>query len=164
MIFNFLLVILGALMLVGGLIGCVLPVIPGPLLAWAALIIIGLAGGFPFISTWVLVATAASAVLVTVLDGILPARAAGKAGAGKAGIVGSVVGMLAGAIFFPPFGVFAGAFAGALIAEVVFNPENTTPIRSAFAVFRGILLAMILKIAVVGWIGIVFIQTALQLV
>jgi hypothetical protein len=97
------------------------------------------------------------------MDNILPARAAGKAGAGRGGVIGSVVGMLAGTLLLPPFGVFLGAFLGALAGEVLFHRENRAPIKSAIAVFRGTLGAVILKLAVTGTIAFVFARGAIQL-
>ena len=163
MIVDAVLVGLGGALLLFGLIGCIIPVVPGPILAYLALISAGIAGGFGLFPAWVLIATAVAAVATTVLDNILPARASRRAGAGRPGTIGSIVGMLAGTVFFPPFGVFLGAFAGALVGEVMFNPDNTAPMKSALAVFRGTILAMILKIATVGWITVAFVRAAVQI-
>ena len=162
MIFDILLTLLGGVFLLAGLVGCIIPVVPGPVLAWLSLVALGFTGGFTVTPVWIVVATGIAAVVSTILDNILPARASHKAGAARPGVIGSVVGMIAGSVFFPPLGIFLGAFFGALLGEVLFHRENERPLSSALAVFRGTFLAIILKIAVVGWIGVVFIRDAIR--
>lgn len=153
----------GGVAILAGLIGCVVPVVPGPILAAAALFVISIPASFELYAPIVLVAWTGAAIVVQFLDNILPARAAGKAGAGRGGVWGSVIGMLAGTLLFPPFGVFIGAFAGALVGEMVFNPANRSPMQAALAVFRGTLMAIILKLAVTGAIAVVFVRGATRL-
>lgn len=153
----------GSILVLVALVGCVVPVVPGPLLAAAALFLVSLVGEWA-IYTWpVLALWTVMAVVAQLSDNILPARAAGKAGAGKAGIWGSVVGMLAGTFLFPPFGVFIGAFAGAFLGEITFHRENREPLKAALAVFRGSLGAIVVKLAVTGGIAVVFIRGAVRL-
>ena len=71
--------------------------------------------------------------------------------------------MLAGTILFPPFGVFIGAFVGAWVGEIFFHRENEEPLKAALAVFRGTLGAIVLKLAVTGAIGFVFVRGAVRL-
>lgn len=155
--------ILGAILIVVALIGCVVPVVPGPILAAAALYLVSLAGGWTVYAWPVLVGWTLAAVVVQILDNVLPARAAGRAGAGRGGVWGSVIGMLVGTVAFPPFGVFVGAFAGALLGEMIFHRDNREPWKAALAVFRGTLGAIVLKLAVSGAIAFVFVRGALRL-
>lgn len=140
----------GGVLILAGFVGCIVPVVPGPILAALALVLISLPGGFTLFSWPLLAGTVVAALVVQVLDNILPARAAGKAGAARGGVIGSVIGMIAGTIFFPPFGVFLGAFLGALAGEVLFHRENREPLKAALAVFRGTIGAIVLKLAVTG--------------
>lgn len=156
-------VVLGTVAVLAAFVGCVVPVIPGPLLAAAALLAISVPASFGLFPAWVLVAWVVVAVGVQVLDNVLPARAAGKAGAGRPGVWGSVIGMLVGTIILPPFGVFVGAFVGAYVGEVAFNPDNRDPLKAALAVFRGTLMAIILKLAVTGAIAVVFVRGSVRL-
>ncbi len=157
------LVVLGAAALLLALVGCVLPILPGPIIGWVSLLLIFFAGGAELISVPLLAGMAALALAATVTDQILPAAASKQAGAGRAGVIGSVVGMILGMIFFPPFGLIVGAFLGALLGEVVFHKENEHPFRSAFAVLRGTLLATVVKLAVTGVFAVVFVQRAISL-
>ncbi len=155
--------LLGGVLLVIAFAGCIVPVIPGPILAVGAMVLLSVPAGFTLFSWPVLAGAAAAAVFAQVMDNILPARAAGKAGAGRGGIIGSVLGMVVGSIFFPPFGVFVGAFLGAFLGELLFHRENRRPLVSALAVFRGTIGAIILKLAVTGGITVLYVQGALRL-
>jgi hypothetical protein len=146
-----------------GVVGCIVPVLPGPIIALAAPLAISLVGSWEIFRPLTLVILAVVAVATTVGDSILPARSASKAGAGRPGVVGSVVGMLVGSFLFPPFGTIIGAFAGALLGEVVFNRENRDPVRAALGVFRGTLLATLLKLASVGATAAVSVRGAITL-
>jgi uncharacterized protein len=156
-------VVLGTAAVLAGIVGCVVPVVPGPLLAVAALWGVSIAGGWMVYSPFTLGLWTVLAVGAQILDSVLPARAAGKAGADRAGVWGSVVGMLLGTVFFPPLGVFIGAFLGALVGELLFHTGNKKPLSSALAVFRGTLAGIVWKLAVTGGILVVFVRGALRL-
>ena len=157
------LVVVGAAAILLGLIGCVVPIVPGPLVGLAGLLLLLVAGGTEVLPLWLIAVAAVLAIGGTLSDQVLPAAASNRAGAGRPGVVGSVIGMLVGMIFFPPFGLIVGAFAGALLGEVLFHRDNTHPIRSAFAVLRGTLAATLVKLVVTGVIAIAFVERATQL-
>jgi len=124
MALSIIMTILGVAALAVGIIGCVIPAIPGPIIGFLSVIFISISGGWELFQWWLLVIVGALALLTTVIDNILPAWASKKSGAGKPGVWGSVVGMIAGSFFIPPFGTIIGAFAGALLGEMLFNREN----------------------------------------
>lgn len=150
--------VIGAAVLILGIIGCVVPVIPGPVLSFLALIIVSIPGGFALYHPGLLIGLGAAAILSQVLDNIFPVLSSKQAGAGKAGIWGSVIGMIAGTILFPPLGVFIGAFVGALAGELLFNKENEEPLKAALGVFTGTVLGILIKLTVSGVIAVFFIR------
>ena len=112
------LIIVGFIMALAGLIGCIFHIIPGPPLSFLALIILSLAKNWePFSQTFLIVAGVLT-VIVTGLDYLFSAIGAKRHGASKLGLWGSVAGMLAGILFFPPWGMLLGAMAGALVGEL----------------------------------------------
>lgn len=153
---------LGSLLLIAGAIGCVVPAVPGPLLAYLSLIAVAVPGGFGLLPVWLLVTLGIVAVATTLLDNLLPAMSSRKAGAGKAGIWGSVIGMIVGS-FFTPVGAILGAFVGALLGEVLFHRDNKHPLKAAAGVFRGTVLGIMIKLAVTGVIGWYFVRSAVRL-
>jgi len=98
------LTILGFILLLLGLIGCVLPALPGPPLSYAALILLEIATHGEAFTTNDLIFWAVITIVVTVMDYIIPVMGAKKYGATKAGVWGSVIGMVIG-ILFSPFSV-----------------------------------------------------------
>jgi uncharacterized protein YqgC (DUF456 family) len=162
MALSILMTIVGVVALVIGFIGCVIPALPGPILALVALVLISIPGGWALMPLWLLIVLAAVAVAVTVLDNVLPALSSKKAGASKAGVWGSIVGMIAGS-FLSPIGTIIGAFVGALLGEVIFNRENKKPLKAALGVFRGTMLAILLKLTVTGIIAFYFVRGVIRL-
>ncbi|MBI9104468.1 MAG: DUF456 domain-containing protein [Spirochaetales bacterium] len=159
MITDIIAILLGSIVVLLGFIGCIVPVIPGPLLSFSGLIILSIAGGFTLYSPGLLIILGIAAAASQFLDNIFPVLASKRAGAGKAGVWGSVSGMIVGMIFFPPLGVIIGAFLGALAGEVLFNRENKDPLKAALGVFTGTLLGIVLKLIVCGIIAGFFISS-----
>jgi hypothetical protein len=157
-----LMTVVGSVAVVVGLVGCIVPVLPGPIVSYAALILISLAGGWDLYAVSTLIILAVLAVGTTVLDSVRPAVSSRRAGAGRAGVWGSVLGMLLGTIFFPPFGMIIGAFLGALIFEIIFNPDNREPVKAAIGVFKGTVLATLLKLLAAGIIGFYFVRGSIR--
>ena len=146
LVLKILAVILGII----GLVGCILPVIPGPPLSWVGLLLVFLTGAegmtTGFLIVWLVIT-----VVVTVLDYVVPSWVTKKAGGSKAAARGTLVGLVLGLIFFPPWGMIAGAFLGALLSEVVFNGSDLSrSLKPAFGSFLGFLLSTGLKLTACG--------------
>ncbi len=163
MLFSILMTILGSVLVLAGLFGCIVPVLPGPPVAYLGLFPLILAGGWGLYPAWLLIVLAVAAVGAAVLDSVLPAAGGKRAGAGKAGVWGSVIGMIAGTFLIPPFGTIIGAFAGAFIGEALLGSEGSNPWRAAVGVFSGTMLATVIKLAVAGASGVFFLRGAVRL-
>jgi len=142
--------ILAVILGIVGLVGCILPVIPGPPLSWAGLLLIFLTGQSEmtagFLIAWFVVAA-----VVTVLDYLVPSWITLKTGGSRAAARGTLVGMIIGIIFFPPWGMILGAFLGAMVAEIIFNGRDVAgSLKPAFGSFLGFLLSTGLKLIASG--------------
>ena len=146
MFLNILLLSLSICFLLTGLIGCILPVIPGPPLTYIALLLLQ-ATRFANFSSEFLLITAAITVVVTLLDYLLPVWGAKKWGGSRMGAIGAVIGLLAG-LFFPPVGIIAGPFLGAVAFELLAGRKANSALRSGFGSFIGFLLGTGVKLAV----------------
>ena len=143
-----LLIILGFCLLIAGLIGAFLPVLPGPPLSWFGLLCVFLISGVPFQWGWVITSFVIM-LIITVLDFVLPAMGTKKYGGSKAGVWGSVIGMVLGLIFFPPFGIFIGTFLGAFLAEILFsNAEFNKASHIAWGSLLGFIVSSFTKFLV----------------
>lgn len=158
-----LILILTLVLIVIGLVGCVVPGIPGPPIAYASLVVVSLASGWTSYGLPVLLILAALALFALFVDSILPVSAAKKAGAGKPGVWGSVIGMVLGMILLPPLGPILGAFLGALLGELIFNRQNRAPCKAALAILKGTMLATLCKLMITGVIAAYALSGALAL-
>jgi len=134
------LIVLGLVLIIAGLIGCVLPGLPGPLTAWVGLLVTVLAKPIP--DDWTLIGTTFVVVLIiTVLDYVIPAMGTKKFGGSKYGTYGAIIGVLVG--FFAPIpgGIIVGAFVGAFIGEFLKNKDGEQALKAAFGAFIGFLVS-----------------------
>ena len=139
------LVILGFFLMLVGIAGSVLPVIPGTPISWLGLIILFLAPSLEF--DWVFISiTGVVAIAIYILDYIIPAIGTKKFGGSKAGAWGAIIGLFVG-IFAPiPLGILIGPFVGALIGELVVNKtESKLALKAAFGSFIGFLTSTFIK-------------------
>ncbi|MDD2594485.1 MAG: DUF456 domain-containing protein [Bacteroidales bacterium] len=133
-----------------GLIGCILPIIPGPPVSWAGLLVLFFWGKEPmtlkFLIIWLVIT-----IIVTVLDYVVPAYFTRVTGGSKIAARGSLAGMLVGIVFFPPWGMIAGAFIGALLSEVIFNGQQLkNSVKPALGSFLGFICGTFLKLVASG--------------
>ena len=110
--------ILGAIIILTGLIGAIFPGIPGPVTSYIGLLICLLSDHF-IISSEALLTMGIIAAIITVIDYLIPIYGTKKFGGTKAGIIGSIIGLIAGIIFLPGIGIIIGPFVGAFIGEII---------------------------------------------
>lgn len=139
----------GALFLLAGFAGCILPVIPGPPIALLGLII-AYFSSFSVISGNTLIYSAVAVTVVTVLDIVAPLIFTKRFGGTKYGLYGATAGLVAG-LFFGPFGVILGPFVGAFAGEMLKDRKDSKKaFRSAWASFAGFMFGTGLKLITVG--------------
>ncbi len=139
-------IILGVILLILGIVGCIVPAIPGPPLSFASLIMLEIARRGEAFTTQQLIFWAGVALLVTVLDYIIPAAGAKKYGASKWGVWGSIIGMIVGILFMGPLGMFIGTFLGAVAGELVTGKSGGGALKAGLGTFVGTLLGIGLKL------------------
>ena len=142
------LLILGALIMLLGLVGSFLPVLPGPLTGWLGLLVLHLTDAMPMNYTFLGI-TLGVALVIWVLDYIIPAMGTKKFGGSKAGAVGTTVGLILGLLSPIPLGFIIGAFLGAFVGEMTHNSEDVSrALKAAFGSFLGFLASTTLKFVV----------------
>lgn len=141
------LVFIAALFMLLGIVGSMLPILPGPLTSWAGLLIFHLTDAVPMNWTFLII-TLIIAILVWLLDYIVPALGTKKFGGSKYGMIGTSIGLLVG-IFAPiPGGIIIGPFAGAFIGELINKSDSKTALKAAFGSFLGFLTSTFIKFVV----------------
>lgn len=155
-------IIIGSLTLLVGIIGCVLPVLPGQVLSWASLLILQLTSNPPFTARF-LVTWALITAFVSLLDYYVPIWGTKKLGGSKKGIWGATIGLVAGIFFFPPMGIIIGPFIGAFAGELVAGKDTRVALRSAFGSFLGFLAGTFMKLAISFIMGYYFVVNAFKI-
>lgn len=143
------LLILGFILMLIGILGSFLPILPGPPVSWAGLLLLILTTAVPN-DWWFLVTTGLVALLVVALDYVIPALGTKKFGGSKSGMIGTVVGLLF-AIIFPILGIFGiiiWPFIGALVGELINKADQKTALKAAFGSFVGFITGTFLKFLV----------------
>ena len=164
-------------LIVVGLIGCVIPVIPGPPISYAGILLLHFTSWVHFSSTFLLI-WGILVIAVTILDYVVPIWGTKKTGGSKWGSWGSAIGLIIG-LFFSPIGIFIGPFLGALIGELLYqyNKEGKDPsvptaenekmkksLKAALGSFLGLMLGIVLKIIISGALAFFFIKEVIKAV
>lgn len=139
------LIIIGAILLIIGLIGSVVPILPGPPISYIALLLLQFTEKQPY-SVFFLVVIGVMVAIVTVLDYIIPSIGTKKFGGSKFGTWGCMIGTIAGIFIFPPLGIIIMPFIGAFIGEILYNKNFETALKAAFGSFLGFLSGTFLKL------------------
>ena len=144
-----LLIILALVFGIVGLLGAVLPALPGAPLSYIGLLLLLPCEGAD-ISSAALWVTGVFLAIVSILDYIAPAWLTNLSGGGKQATRGSMAGLIAGLFFFPPIGLIVGPFVGAFIGELMEGSSKGKALKVALMSFVGFLLTTGLKIIYSG--------------
>ncbi len=145
---DYILVISGFILCLVGIIGSVLPILPGPPISWIGLLLLHLTDAVP-LSYWFLGFTLFVAISIFILDYFIPALGTKKFGGSRAGAIGTTIGLILGILSPIPFGILIGPFVGALIGELAFNKtEGKQALKAAFGSFLGFLTSTFMKLTI----------------
>lgn len=129
-----------------GIVGCFVPVLPGPPISYLGLLIIyWLAPGE--ISAVALTVYALVTIVTVILDYIIPSLGVKYFGGTKFGKWGSVIGTLIGLQYFP-IGLILGPFFGAFIGELIGRQGRREAFMSGVGSLLGFLFGVLLKFVV----------------
>jgi uncharacterized protein YqgC (DUF456 family) len=143
-------IVISSILMLLGLAGSILPILPGPPLSFIGLFLLALLKHFsPPLTPTLVIILAIVTILVIAMDYIIPLLGAKKYGASKWGIWGSVLGMAIG-IFWSPFAMLLGAFIGAVVVEWLVGKKKGEALRAGWGVVMGTLFATILRLGVSG--------------
>lgn len=142
------LLITGFLLMLIGIIGSFLPILPGPPTGWVGLLLLYLTKVVAM-DWWVLGITLGVAIVITILDYIIPAMGTKKLGGTRYGMWGTTIGLILGLLSPIPFGILIGAFLGAFIGEMIYDSKDTSrATKAAFGSFFGFLTSTFIKLTV----------------
>ena len=138
---------MGLILMILGLIGSFIPIIPAPITSWFGFLILYFSSN-NIISFKFLIFTLLISILFFLGDFFLPLVTAKKFGSSKKGIFGTGVGLFLGFFIFGPIGIILGACIGAFIGELMSNKMSEKVLGSVGGAIVGVLSGIILKLVV----------------
>ena len=140
-------VVLAGLLMVAGILGSFLPVLPGIPLSWLGLLLLHLAASVPMNYTFLGI-TLFVAIIIFALQYAIPALGTKYLGGSRTGMIGATIGLVAG-IFIPiPFAILFAPFVGAYVGEIINKSDRKTALRAASGSFIGLLASTFMEFVV----------------
>lgn len=141
-----LLVLAGILMLVG-ILGSFLPMLPGIPVSWVGLLLLHLTAAVPMNYTFLGI-TLLVTIIIFALQYAIPALGTKYLGGSKQGMFGATIGLFAG-IFIPvPFAILIAPFVGAYLGEILNKADSKTALKAASGSFIGLLASTFMELVV----------------
>lgn len=147
---------LTVLLVIAGVLGTFLPVLPGTPLIVVGALITGFRTDFTVITVKDLLILGALSLFAEGVDYLFSLIGAKKFGASKAGLFGGMVGVFIGLLTLGPIGVFVGPFVGAVLAELLVGRSVDEAIRVGFGsiigVLGGMLMTFLISLVMAGYV------------
>ncbi|EKU90437.1 DUF456 domain-containing protein [Bacteroides oleiciplenus] len=147
---DIILITLGGICLIIGLLGCIIPMIPGPPVSYAGLLLLHITDKVQFSASqllfWLLLV-----VVVQVLDYFTPIIGSKYSGGTKWGSWGCLIGSIVGIVFFSPWGIIIGPFGGAFIGELLGDRSAKDALKSGIGALMGFLIGTVFKVVICGY-------------
>ncbi len=138
--------ILAIIFFIAGLLGTILPILPGAILIYAGMLIYGFMTGFTALDATFFLLQALVLVLIFAVDFLASAVGTRHFDGSKQAAWGALIGTILGLIFFGPLGIAIGPFLGAVIAELLRGIQLEKAIYVGFGTLIGFLGGTVLKL------------------
>jgi uncharacterized protein YqgC (DUF456 family) len=136
-----------AVILVGaGIVGIVLPALPGTILIFAGLLLAAWADNFTRVGPWMLVLIALIGIATYGVDFVATALGAKHLGASKRAMVGAALGTVLGLFLGLP-GIIIGPFLGAIAGELTVHRDWKRVGKAGLAAWIGFVAGTAVKVA-----------------
>ncbi len=154
------LVIFGILFLMIGLAGSVIPMLPGPPMSYAALLLLQMTDRVQF--TWSeLLVWLVLVGIVQLFDFVVPMLGTKYTGGSTMGKRGCIAGTILG-MFFMPWGIVVGPFLGAVVGELMIGRTSSQALMSGLGSLLGFLFGTVVKIVLCLYFIWVFVAALLS--
>ena len=132
-----------AVAMIPGVLGVLLPVVPGIPYMFVVALVFGFVDRFRHLVWWemaVLTVVLLLSILVDYSAGLIGAR---YGGASRQAAVAGLIGLVVGLIAFPPFGGLIGLFVGVFIAEILRQRESIQAVKAATGSLLGAIAGIV---------------------
>lgn len=142
--------VLSAVLMLVGILGTVLPALPGVPLVFAGMLLAAWVGDFEQVGGWTLAVLAVLTLLSLGIDFLATMLGAKRVGASKPALIGALLGTIAG-LLFGVVGIFVGPFVGALVGELIWlrgmgSRELGQATKVGLGTWLGIVVGTVLKL------------------
>lgn len=137
---------IAAVLVLLGLIGTFLPVLPGVPFVFAGMALAAYAGDFQHVSRLTLLILGLMTIFAVLIDFLAASLGAKRAGASRYAVIGAAIGTIVG-LLLGPFGLIFGSFAGAVGGELLATRNAPHAARAGFAAWVGLILGTLFKLA-----------------
>lgn len=160
---DYILLTIGFLCILMGLLGSVLPVLPGPPLSWLGILLLYCTDAMEF-NHAIVWGTLFAALLISILDYIIPSRGTKYFGGSNYGIWGTNIGLVIGIVFpIIPLSFIIMPFVGALIGELIYDSKDVNrALKAALGSFIGFLTSTFIKIIFCTFLMILFVYKIIE--
>lgn len=145
---NDVVLIITILVIILGIAGTILPMIPGIPLVFLAILVYGWMEGFKLITGNYLLIIGILTLLSIAFSYLSAVLGARHFGSGRLGLWGALIGTFAGLLLFPPIGLLIGPFAGAFIGEYISVQDTEKAIKAAFGSLLGLFTGVVFNLAI----------------
>ncbi len=139
--------VVALMVMIVGLAGVILPVLPGIPLIFAAALLYAILTGFREITLYIILIFAGMTVCGLVMDYVANYFSVRKMGGGKAGAIGAVVGLLIG-VWFGLVWIIILPFAFAVLFELAAGKEGRQALNAGIGAFVGLLFGGVLRFTI----------------
>lgn len=153
---DIILVALAAILMLVGILGSFLPMLPGIPISWGGLLLLHLTSVIPINYTYLGI-TLLITIIIFALQYAIPALGTKYLGGSKQGMFGATIGLFAG-IFIPiPFAILIAPFIGAYIGEILNKADSRTALKAASGSFIGLLASTFMEFVVTAIFFLLFV-------
>ena len=147
---------LAAILMLVGILGSFLPMLPGIPVSWAGLLLLHITSVIPMNYTFLGI-TLLVTIIIFALQYAIPALGTKYLGGSKKGMYGATIGLVVG-IFIPiPFAILIAPFVGAYLGEIFNKADSRTALKAASGSFIGLLASTFMEFIVTGIFLLLFI-------
>ena len=153
---DLILLALAAILMLVGILGSFLPMLPGIPVSWAGLLLLHLIPVIPMNYSFLGI-TLLVTIIIFALQYAIPALGTKYLGGSKQGMFGATIGLFAG-IFIPiPFAILIAPFVGAYLGEILNKADSKTALKAASGSFVGLLASTFMEFVVAAIFLLLFI-------
>lgn len=139
--------VLAAALIVGGLLGSILPVLPGIPMVFGGIWLAAAVDGYQHLGVWWLVGIGALGVAGIAIDFVASTLGAKRVGASRRALWGAALGTVVGMFFGIP-GLLIGPFAGALVGELASGNSVLRATHVGVGTWLGLLFGTLVKLVI----------------